>query len=154
MTSILFKGWQILCHLFVEHIFYVPIWIVAWKKSMIIYKKVFAMNDLGISLDARLSPFFTWKKMSFWDKRKESLLSKTVSWITSYNSKVLHTFAWKTTTSPKQRSLGTVSNNQNGNSRWPLPWRGVGSRGGLECHIPILKNDFFKKNHLESFPDC
>ena len=28
-----------------------------------------------------------------------------------------------------------------------------GSRGGLECHIPILKNDFFK-NHLESFPDC
>ena len=31
--------------------------------------------------------------------------------------------------------------------------RGGGSRGGLECHIPILKNDFFK-NHLESFPDC
>ena len=30
---------------------------------------------------------------------------------------------------------------------------GGGSRGGLECHIPILKNDFFK-NHLESFPDC
>ena len=30
---------------------------------------------------------------------------------------------------------------------------GRGSRGGLECHIPILKNDFFK-NHLESFPDC
>ena len=28
-----------------------------------------------------------------------------------------------------------------------------GSRGGLECHLPILKNDFFK-NHLESFPDC
>ena len=28
-----------------------------------------------------------------------------------------------------------------------------GSRGGLERHIPILKNDFFK-NHLESFPDC
>ena len=25
--------------------------------------------------------------------------------------------------------------------------------GGLEYHIPILKNDFFK-NHLESFPDC
>ena len=25
--------------------------------------------------------------------------------------------------------------------------------GFLECHIPILKNDFFK-NHLESFPDC
>ena len=21
--------------------------------------------------------------------------------------------------------------------------KGVGSRGGLECHIPILKNDFF-----------
>ena len=25
--------------------------------------------------------------------------------------------------------------------------------GGLQFHIPILKNDFFK-NHLESFPDC
>ena len=26
--------------------------------------------------------------------------------------------------------------------------------GGLEeCHIPILKNDFFE-THLESFPDC
>ena len=25
--------------------------------------------------------------------------------------------------------------------------------GGLEFHIPILKNDFFE-NHLESFPDC
>ena len=25
--------------------------------------------------------------------------------------------------------------------------------GGLEFHIPILKNDSFK-NHLESFPDC
>ena len=31
--------------------------------------------------------------------------------------------------------------------------KGGGSRGGLECHIPILKDDFFK-NHLESFPDC
>ena len=31
--------------------------------------------------------------------------------------------------------------------------KGGGSRGGLECHLPILKNDFFK-NHLESFPDC
>ena len=31
--------------------------------------------------------------------------------------------------------------------------KGGGSRGGLECHIPILKNDFFK-NHLESFLDC
>ena len=48
--------------------------------------------------------------------------------------------------------LGRLSNNQNGNLRWLLPWRG-GSRGGLECHIPILKNDFLK-NHLESFPDC
>ena len=28
-----------------------------------------------------------------------------------------------------------------------------GSRGGLECHIPILKNDF-SEYHLESFPDC
>jgi hypothetical protein len=25
--------------------------------------------------------------------------------------------------------------------------------GGLEFHIPILKNDF-SENHLESFPDC
>ena len=24
---------------------------------------------------------------------------------------------------------------------------------GLECHIPILKNDSFE-NHLDSFPDC
>ena len=31
--------------------------------------------------------------------------------------------------------------------------KGGGSRGGLECHLPILKNDFLK-NHLESFPDC
>ena len=31
--------------------------------------------------------------------------------------------------------------------------KGGGSRGGLECHIPILKNDFFE-SHLESFPDC
>ena len=31
--------------------------------------------------------------------------------------------------------------------------KGGGARGGLECHLPILKNDFFK-NHLESFPDC
>ena len=30
---------------------------------------------------------------------------------------------------------------------------GGGSRGGIECHIPILKYDFFE-NHLESFPDC
>ena len=30
---------------------------------------------------------------------------------------------------------------------------GRGDDGGLECHIPILKNDFLK-NHLESFPDC
>ena len=30
---------------------------------------------------------------------------------------------------------------------------GGGSRGGLEGHIPILKNDFFE-SHLESFPDC
>ena len=37
--------------------------------------------------------------------------------------------------------LGRCAENQNGNLRWHLPWRG-GSRGGLECHIPILKNDF------------
>ena len=49
-------------------------------------------------------------------------------------------------------SLGTESKNQNVNLRWHLPWRG-GSRGGLECHIPILKNNFFE-NHLESLPDC
>ena len=50
--------------------------------------------------------------------------------------------------------LGTGADNQNGNLRWHLPWSGGGrSRGGLECHIPILKKDFFK-NHLESFPDC
>ena len=53
----------------------------------------------------------------------------------------------------KGKSLGRGSNNQNGNLRWLLPWRGGGSRGGLKCHIPILKNYFFE-NHLESFPDC
>ena len=31
--------------------------------------------------------------------------------------------------------------------------KGGGVETGLKCHIPILKNDFFK-NHLESFPDC
>ena len=31
--------------------------------------------------------------------------------------------------------------------------KGGMSRGGLECHIPILKKDLFK-NHLESFLDC
>jgi len=31
--------------------------------------------------------------------------------------------------------------------------KGGGSRGGLECHIPILEYDFFE-NHLESLPDC
>ena len=41
-----------------------------------------------------------------------------------------------------QSMLGRGSNNQNGNLRWHLPWKGGGSRGGLECHIPILKNDF------------
>ena len=51
---------------------------------------------------------------------------------------------------PNLPVLGTESKNQNGNLRWHLPW---GGEGGLECHIPILKNDFFK-NHLESFPDC
>ena len=30
---------------------------------------------------------------------------------------------------------------------------GEGVETGRKCHIPILKNDFFK-NHLESFPDC
>ena len=40
--------------------------------------------------------------------------------------------------------LGRGSNNQNGNLRWFLPWRGGVSRG-LECHIPFLKNDFVLK---------
>ena len=44
-----------------------------------------------------------------------------------------------------------------GKSKWKFKMafamKGGGSRGGLECHLPILKNDFFK-NHLESFPDC
>ena len=30
-----------------------------------------------------------------------------------------------------------------------------GEGGGLELHIPILKNDFFlEKNYLELFPNC
>ena len=49
-------------------------------------------------------------------------------------------------------TLGRGANNQNGNLRWYLPWR-AGSRGGLECHIPILKNESFE-NHSESFTDC
>ena len=61
--------------------------------------------------------------------------------------------SWFLSSGQQPFSLGTESKNQNGNLRWHLPWRGGGSRGGLECHIPILKNDFFK-NHLESFPDC
>ena len=36
-----------------------------------------------------------------------------------------------------------------GKSKWKFKMafamKGGGSRGGLECHIPILKNDFFKK---------
>ena len=44
-----------------------------------------------------------------------------------------------------------------GKSKWKFKMafamKEGGSRGGLECHIPILKNDFFK-NHFESFPDC
>ena len=30
--------------------------------------------------------------------------------------------------------LGRYAENQNGNLRWHLPWRGGGSRGGLVCH--------------------
>ena len=41
------------------------------------------------------------------------------------------------------------ANNQNGNLRCFFSMKG----GGLEFHIPILKNDFLE-NHLESFPDC
>ena len=44
-----------------------------------------------------------------------------------------------------------------GKSKWKFKMafamKGGGTRGGLDCHLPILKNDFFK-NHLESFPDC
>ena len=36
--------------------------------------------------------------------------------------------------------LEKESNNQNGNLRWFLPWR----EGGLEFHLPILKNVFLK----------
>ena len=38
--------------------------------------------------------------------------------------------------------LGRCAKNQNGNLRWHLPWRWGGVETGLECHIPILKNDF------------
>ena len=40
-----------------------------------------------------------------------------------------------------QIKLGRYSNNQNGNLRWFFPWGG--GWGGLEFHLPILKNDFF-----------
>ena len=56
----------------------------------------------------------------------------------------------KKTDSRAQMALGKGSNNQNENKRCFFPGRGG---GGIECHIPILKNDFLKK-HLESFPDC
>ena len=56
----------------------------------------------------------------------------------------------KKTDSHAQMALGKGSNNQNENKRCFFPGRGG---GGLEFHIPILKNDFFG-NHLESFPDC
>ena len=49
-----------------------------------------------------------------------------------------------------QVPLGGLSNNQNGNLRWFFSMKGG---GGLEFHIPILKNYCFE-NHLESFPDC
>ena len=29
-----------------------------------------------------------------------------------------------------------------------------GSRGGLECHIPILKNDFFENHHSLTVKTC
>ena len=40
-----------------------------------------------------------------------------------------------------------------GYSKWKFKMVFAMKGGGLECHIPILKNDFFE-NHLESFPDC
>ena len=44
-----------------------------------------------------------------------------------------------------------------GKSKWKFKMafamKGGGVETSLECHIPILINDFFK-NHLESFPDC
>ena len=48
--------------------------------------------------------------------------------------------------------FGKGSNNQNGNLRWFFHEGGGGRGGGLEFHIPILKNYLFK-DHLESFPD-
>ena len=47
----------------------------------------------------------------------------------------------KKTDSRAQMALGKGSNNQNENKRCFFPGRGG---GGLECHIPILKNDFLK----------
>ena len=49
--------------------------------------------------------------------------------------------------------LGKGANNQNGNLRWYLPWRGGGSRPVSSATYLFWKKDFFK-NHLESFPDC
>ena len=49
--------------------------------------------------------------------------------------------------------LGRGSNNQNGNLRWFLPWRGGGLEGVSSATYLFWKMIFFK-NQLESFPDC
>ena len=38
-------------------------------------------------------------------------------------------------------------------SKWKFKMVFAMKGGGLEFHIPILKNNFFE-NYLESFPDC
>ena len=38
-------------------------------------------------------------------------------------------------------------------SKWKFKMVFAMKGGGLEFHIPILKNDVFE-NHLESFPNC
>ena len=81
----------------------------------------------------------TSKRMLWVPIELQSLLSANrirIRWKSAFqlkSAKILYNHRW---------DLGKVSKNQNGNLRWHLPWRGGGSRGGLECHLPILKNDF------------
>ena len=54
----------------------------------------------------------------------------------------------------KALALGTVADNQKWKFKMVFAMKGGGgARGGLGCHIRILKNDFFE-NHLESIPCC
>ena len=53
----------------------------------------------------------------------------------------------------REYNLGKGSNNQNGNLRWHLPWRGGGLEGVSSATYLFWKM-IFVKNHLESFPDC